>query len=147
MSELPPQFTEPETPDLAVETEPELPTILVVDDLREFTDGGEKLFGTDAATSHIEYAKTSVDAIARLEEPPMPKLVLLDHDLGADDRAVTVVDYLSELAAEEKDRPEQIIVHTSNSVGGDTMIKQLERWGYDVTRINPTEYSLIGQAE
>lgn len=117
---------------------PTLEPILLIDDLRVF------LQPVDATI-----VRTSAAGLGVLREADSRghswSQIWLDHDLGEATGTVDVigpvVDFLCRRAAEG--RPvdvDEILVHTSNSVGGDTMVRTLARSGYRVLRLAAGPY-------
>jgi hypothetical protein len=90
--------------------------ILVVDDLR-------------VMSFPATYARTSAAALELLESRPILDELWLDHDLGGDDTAMVVVDWLCERAF--YDDPlvvGRIMVHTQNPPAGEAMVRTLARY-------------------
>ena len=82
------------------------------------------------------YARTSSRALALLKSRTPLSELWLDNDLGGTDTAMVVVDTLAECAFNGHPYPvTRIVVHTSNPSGAATMVRVLERWDYDVTRM------------
>lgn len=102
---------------------------LIIDDLRIF---------------HFEdavYARTSAEAIDQLFNHGPWEQVWWDHDLGGDDTAVRVLNWilyesdakaLTTWFSEQLEAAEHY-VHTANPVGADRISGQLRDWGCTVT--------------
>ncbi|GAA2594802.1 hypothetical protein GCM10010435_87280 [Winogradskya consettensis] len=97
-------------------------TIVLVDDLRDFTDGRP---ATVARTSAEGVALLTALGSARIDE------LWLDHDLGGDDTIWPVVEIL-ERAAFEGTRLDlgAVHVHSANPPGAAKVVQALTRWGY-----------------
>lgn len=110
---------------------------LLIDDLRDFRE-----------SRPATIARTSAAALAVLENHRDMEWdeIWLDHDLGTlptgeVDSIMRVVDYLCERAF--NDDPvvvKTIYVHTSNPAGGRQMMTSLERYGYNVRRVQAEIY-------
>lgn len=87
------------------------------------------------------YYRTSAEALYHLNHIALEELntveaLWLDHDLGGDDTTMPVVDYLCELAYSGNPYPVvDIFVHTQNPVGGNTILRSLQRYGYSARRV------------
>lgn len=96
---------------------------LVVDDTRTLDVAG------------AVHARSSAAALTVLAGRPTVGTLWLDHDLGGDDRAVTVVTWLAEQAAAGTPiEIGEVIVHSMNATA-DSMARTVARWGYRVRRI------------
>jgi hypothetical protein len=112
-----------------------LPDVLLIGDLRDFRDPGVP----------VTVARTSADGLAALEGALAAghrwEQVWLDHDLGGADTIAPVVDWLCSHAARgEPPVTVQVLVHTSNIVGGDTMVRALKGAGYRTMRVSAPHY-------
>lgn len=102
---------------------------LIVDDERTFKDAPEQ---RDFEKGHINiYARNSASAIAILRGCNVDEL-WLDHDLGEDDTAMKVVDFLCE---HHQDFREGIWVHSMNPVGAENIIRALSPHYLSVRRV------------
>jgi hypothetical protein len=101
--------------------------VVLVDDLRSFTDGRAALV-----------ARTSADALAlltRIAGQPIAEL-WLDHDLGGIDTIWPVVEVLERAAFEENPVPVgTVFVHSANPAGAARVAQVLRRWGYRVESV------------
>lgn len=94
--------------------------VLVVDDERTFRDMPEQRnLVSDKAT--VIYARNSKDALTILQAFEVDEL-WLDHDLGGDDTAMPVVDYIVQHHMPFKCG---IWVHSMNPVGADNIMRGL----------------------
>lgn len=105
-------------------------TILLIDDLRNFrvTPKGE-----------LVIARTSQEALDFLKanEDKHFSEIWLDHDLGADDTIMRVVDYLNERAFFSNHVDVDVIyIQSSNPVGVKQMLMGFERYGYRAQRVD-----------
>ncbi|BCY12024.1 cyclic-phosphate processing receiver domain-containing protein [Actinoplanes sp. L3-i22] len=99
-------------------------TVLLIDDLRSFTDGRV-----------ASVARTSAAGVALLDRHRDGRVdeLWLDHDLGGEDTIWPVVEVLERAAFEE--RPFDIgviLIHSANPSGATRMARTLRRWGYPV---------------
>lgn len=106
--------------------------VLLIDDERSFIK----------AAYADRTARTSRDGLALLAEYKDQEIheLWLDHDLGKpggvlDDIKPVVYELERAGFVGEPYLIGTIIVHTSNSTGGDAMVKGLERQGYNVRRV------------
>ena len=111
--------------------------VLLVDDLRDFR--------SHPVNVTVVVARTSAQALGILAHETTWDEVWLDHDLGEVDGEVDsimrVVDHLCELAYTDQTVNIGLIrVHTSNPVGGETMVRTLSRYGYWVERVDAGRY-------
>ncbi|GIE80494.1 hypothetical protein Aph02nite_64440 [Actinoplanes philippinensis] len=100
------------------------PLVLLVDDLRSFTDG---------RPAHV--ARTSTDGVALLGRHRAHRVdeLWLDHDLGGDDTIWPVVEVLEHAAFHG--RPFDVgvvVIHSANPAGAAKMAQALRRWDYPV---------------
>lgn len=98
--------------------------VVLVDDLRSFTDGRP-----------AEVARTSVEGVALLESHRDRRIdeLWLDHDLGGEDTIWPVVEVLEKAAFEERAFDIGLInVHSANPAGAARMVRALGHWGYRV---------------
>ena len=112
---------------------------LLVDDLRAFVTPRPAVIARSSAVA-VDVLIANEFLGERFDE------VWLDHDLGdatgADDTVMPVVDWLCEQAdSGEQPNVGTVYVHTSNRAGADTIVRALERYGYDVKRV-PAEAHL-----
>lgn len=115
------------------------PAVLLIDDLRSFRD----------ASVPALVARTSDDGLRALQLAhalgrPWVQ-VWLDHDLGetpaGPDDVMRIIDWLCEQSATGAPvAVETILVHTSNRVGGDTVVRTLSRAGYRTVRVAASDY-------
>jgi len=104
--------------------------VVLVDDLRSFTDGRA---AEVARTSEAGVALLAVHRDRRIDE------LWLDHDLGGDDTIWPVVEVLERAAFEERPYDVGLIrVHSSNPAGAAKMRQALGRWGYRVRVVTGT---------
>lgn len=111
--------------------------IVVIDDLRSFTDGRDAL-----------YARSSQEALVLLDELAATESVVdelwLGHDLGGFDTIRPVVLWLAERAATSTALPiTAIYVHTANPSNADSMVRQLSLYYEKVSRIDANDAKLI----
>jgi len=108
-------------------------TTLVIDDLRVFRFS-------------CTYARTSQEAIDQLYNHGPWRYVFWDHDLGGDDTAVKILNWVNmESDAEalttwfgDQIQNAHHYVHTSNPVGADRIVDELRGWNCaTVKRIDP----------
>ena len=102
--------------------------VVLIDDLRSFTDGRPALVARTSAAG--------VELLDRHRHEPLAEL-WLDHDLGGEDTIWPVVEVL-ELAAFEQ-RPFDIgtvFVHSANPPGAMRVVQALRRWGYQVQPVS-----------
>lgn len=102
---------------------------VVIDDERTFADFPDE---------DTVYFRTSQDAIDFLKAVNWDDVreIWLDHDLGGDDTAMRVVDFLVEhyfYACEVYNWDGKIYVHSMNPVGANNIVRALERY-YAVAR-------------
>lgn len=115
-------------------------SIVLIDDLRSFKSD------TDAKV--IRTAIESVEWLTGLTADDLVKQLWLDHDLGEDAQGnvTSIMDFVQALEEaaffERAPQIEEIIVHTSNSVGGRQIIAALERF-FTVKRVYAGDY-LVG---
>lgn len=108
--------------------------ILLIDDLRVFRHPVE-------GELHIARNCEEAFVILKTDESREWDEIWFDHDLGMvngkEEDTLPVADYLAERAffgcpvAVKK-----IFIHTSNSVGGNALIKTLRNYGYPVQRVD-----------
>lgn len=116
------------------------PRTLLIDDLRRFRDARP---ATVARTSHeaLTILQASPDAV--WDE------VWLDHDLGLlssgiPDTIMVIVDYFCERAFNDNPVDVGLIkVHTSNPVGAQQMAVSLERFGYNIQRVQAEQFFIV----
>jgi hypothetical protein len=99
--------------------------IILVDDLRSFTDG-----------RHAEVARTSTAGVELLERHQHQRVdeLWLDHDLGGDDTIWPVVEVLERAAFDGRPYDIGVVtIHSANPAGAAKMAQALRRWGYRVT--------------
>jgi hypothetical protein len=99
-------------------------SVLVIDDLRLF-DRQKMGLGPD---DRLTYARTSAQGLALLAAEPWDEL-WLDYDLGEDDDANQILNYLEQRFYEE--RPvtlDVIFVHSANPVGAQRLVLALARY-------------------
>jgi hypothetical protein len=114
--------------------------ILLIDDLRFFRD-----------LRNATVARTSAAALTILTSEPEFEWdeIWLDHDLGLlpegwPDTIMRVVDYFCEQAFNNFPVKVGVIkIHTSNPVGAKQMITSLERFGYEVQRVQAEIYFTV----
>jgi len=112
--------------------------VLVIDDLRSFRD--------ERVEAEVTYARTSAEALEILNDGTSYDEIWFDHDLGMidDDRVdstMPVVDFLSEMSFNDTPYPvDTVLVHTSNPVGRDNIIRSLSRWGYNIKSVPADDY-------
>ena len=108
---------------------------LLIDDLRNFIK----------APNNLLVCRNSEDALAELrKDNAVFTSIWLDHDLGGQDTINPVVDYLCERSVWEN--PVDVLtiyVHTSNPVGGDSMMRTLSKYGYSVVRVNADNHFVV----
>lgn len=111
-------------------------SVLLIDDIRSFK--------SEIEIEGVVVARTLWEGLSVLEGNW--DQIWLDHDLGIDlngnpETIMPLVDRMC-ISADEGDpvRVDLVVVHTSNPVGGDAMMKRLSRSGYKVIRVNATEY-------
>lgn len=96
---------------------------LLIDDLRDFKEG--------AVPEGVELtiARTSAEALSAIRESRDGfTKVFFDHDLGGDDTTRPVALHLEEMAFLGETYPiDEVIIHTSNSVGAQYLTASLER--------------------
>lgn len=115
--------------------------VVLVDDLRSFRNndvGAIVVRNTEDALNFFKTNKT-----ARFGS------IWLDHDLGeVNGQKITtmpVVDYFCERAfSDDPVNVGTIYVHTSNPPGRRQIVTSLQRYGYSVILVNPTEYFTVG---
>ena len=109
--------------------------ILFIDDERNYPSAG-RLDVITARTSAeaLEYIRKSIETGEHYSE------IWFDHDLGGDDTSIPVLDFLSEMAFNENPYRANMVVHTANPVGRDTIQRGLERWGYPTEIIPATNW-------
>lgn len=110
--------------------------ILLIDDERDFRSH------VGAADVIARTTADGLSAVRALLDSGQGAQVWLDHDLGEVDGVATdvmpVVDLLLERAADA--HALSLVVHTQNSVGGQTMVRSLRRAGLDVNRVDARTY-------
>lgn len=87
----------------------------------------------------VEIARTSEQALQMIRSNSYSEL-WLDHDLGGEDTIMPVVDMLAEKAFNDEPYPADIVVHTANPVGRETIVRVLRRWGYNVKVLPATSW-------
>lgn len=108
---------------------------IVIDDERTF-------FSENA---RVEYYRDSFSGMGRLADVWTKGLVIsqlwLDHDLGPNDDIMRIIDFLNKLGFLAKQQEtyggihiDEIYVHTQNPVGGENMVRALDRF-YWVKRV------------
>ncbi|WP_127506087.1 cyclic-phosphate processing receiver domain-containing protein [Actinoplanes solisilvae] len=99
--------------------------VILIDDLRSFTDGRDAEVGRTSAAG--------VELLERHRGRPVGSL-WLDHDLGEDDTIWPVVEVLERAAFEGDPFDIGVInIHSANPAGAAKMAQALRRWGYRVT--------------
>lgn len=69
----------------------------------------------------------------------------LDYDLGGDDTTLPVLTMLSQAAAEGEPYPvRQILVHSMNRAGADTLMRGLRAYGYATRRVALADHLIRG---
>lgn len=107
--------------------------ILVIDDLRNPLEWMKN-------DNDIVIARTSDDAMEILQGETAFDQIYFDHDLGGDDTTRPAALYLEELAYFGNAYPVgEVIVHTSNSTGGDWIVRGLKDH-YNVKRVFAGDY-------
>lgn len=107
--------------------------ILIIDDLRNPLDWM-------CSNNSIIIARTSNEAMKILSQGAVFDQIYFDHDLGGDDTSRPIVLYLEEVAYFGNPYPVgEIIVHTSNSTGGDWIMRGLEPY-YNIRRVFAGDY-------
>lgn len=102
--------------------------ILIVDDERTFKNFPEN-------DPNVRYARNSIQAIAWMTLYDFD-IIYLDHDLGGDDTAMNVVDWMNENVFHGVDLGiTMIYVHSMNPVGAANVVRALER-NFNVARIS-----------
>lgn len=117
--------------------------ILLIDDLRSFKD--PKL------SSVSTVARTLAEGLEEIKRKSWAS-VWLDHDLGLGpdgkpEDIMPLIDYVSKMAF--FDTPldvERFYVHTSNTVGGNAMMKSLNAYGYEAVRVNAVDYFTVSSS-
>lgn len=96
---------------------------IVVDDERTFPFDATYIRNSATAKSWLLAETGHVDEL------------WLDHDLGGSDTTIPVVNLLCDMAFHDTPLDVGVIlVHTQNPVGGDTIVRVLSRYGYNVKR-------------
>lgn len=114
--------------------------ILLIDDLRSFKDS--------RLASVATVARTLDEGLEAIQSKSWAS-VWLDHDLGLSSEGkpediMPIIDYVSKMAF--FDSPvdvERFYVHTSNTVGGNAMMKSLNAYGYEAVRVNAVDYLTV----
>lgn len=117
--------------------------ILLIDDLRNFLD--EVLVNLDDEDV-ITIARNSTEAMNILINNPDTQWeqIWFDHDLGGDDRAMGIMDWMNEKATNGNPiNVKTILVHTDNSEGGRALVQGFQRYGYNVIRVKAKEYFIV----
>lgn len=110
--------------------------VVLVDDLRSFTDGRT-----------AEVARTSAAGVAILQRYRGERVdeLWLDHDLGEDDTIWPVVEVLEHAAFEGHPVDVGVIyVHSANPAGAAKMALALRRWGYLVHLVGVAGSAAVG---
>lgn len=112
---------------------------ILIDDLRWFIDRRPATVLKNSRDG-LEYLKTHHGE--HFDE------LWLDHDLGIldgeKDTIMKIVDYLSEAGFNDNHfNVDVIFVHTSNRVGADQMVAGLNRYGYNVRRVQAERFFLV----
>lgn len=107
--------------------------ILLIDDVRDFRAPRDEII-----------ARTADEAIRILQAAPEQVWdeIWFDHDLGDVSPATTVVmDYMNERAFNGQPvLVNTIYVHTSNNVGGRTLMAGFQRYGYHAVRVQASDW-------
>lgn len=112
-------------------------TILLIDDLRNFRVAPE---------GELMVARTSQEALDYLKshEDTHFEQIWLDHDLGADDTIMVVVDYLNERAFFDNHVDVDVIyIQSSNPVGVKQMLAGFNRYGYYAQRVDASTVFVV----
>ena len=111
--------------------------ILVIDDLRSFTD--EALSSAEFKNAEITYARTSDEGMQELKghDDHYFDVIYFDHDLGGEDTTKPVALYLEEKAYFGAPYDAKIVIHSSNSAGVNWLAQSLRH--YDVKIIDARE--------
>lgn len=109
--------------------------VVLVDDLRSFTDGRAALV-----------ARTGAAGVALLESLRHTRIeqLWLDHDLGGQDTVLEVVALLEEAAfLGEAFDIGLILVHSGNPIGAQRVAAALSHYGYSVRRVDAVAAGLV----
>lgn len=117
--------------------------VVVIDDLRSFREG----MGLHADLV-LRTEREALEWAEKLTKDDIIEQLWFDHDLGEDESGnvtstIPIVNHLEKLAFfDEEPEIHQILVHTSNTVGGNTIVAALKRF-YHVTRVDASRYFLV----
>lgn len=119
--------------------------VVVIDDLRSFRENltpelrADLVLRTEKDALAWAMSLTAADTITQL---------WFDHDLGEDEdgrvtSTIPIVNHIEKLAFfDEAPEIHQILVHTSNTVGGNAIVAALSRF-FPTVRVNASPYFLV----
>lgn len=113
--------------------------ILVLDD----EPARHTLFRQVFRGHEVAEATSAEQAIAFLRIAVAYDIVSLDHDLGMNaGNGMIVARHIASMPG--RIRPRQVLVHSANPVGAQTMLDTLQRAGIDAQRVDPLKMACIG---
>lgn len=118
--------------------------IVLIDDLRSFIN--------EVDATVIRTAADAMEWLNSISHHDTIEQLWLDHDLGDDTEGnhTSIMEFVNKLEEMTffKNSPiiDEIVVHTSNSVGGNQIVASLERF-YNVKRVYARNYLRVKTAE